>query len=349
MKKYFIFAAVALVALCNVSCSSSDDEPIPVSGGTSSVTLPEPAAAATAAAFDIPETAPVVSTTGETLESVNFTESGKAILSIGTSATGAKYVTFDSKATKLAANKTRYDLKDGTKDAGYIIATAAAAASAPRRAAGDVTLEFFLKDIEITNNDGTTTTVSFTEGTTTNADPLPTPTSSTSLNNICRTWFVDLIDVTLSGDVDCTITQPDGNLLPIARKAQDNDAQLEYDEFKEFCRSVESITLDKTGLFSIEYKNASGRVEYQKTKSSKVEYIECDGKKASEVCSWYWADTSMNVIRLEFRNSDFGNKFLNEDSRIRVDIYGQLTYFSIATKITGNKNYNAIVVFQLRQ
>jgi hypothetical protein len=343
MKKYFIFATVALVALCNVSCSS-DEEPIPVSGGTSSVTLPQPEAAATAAAFDIPTTTPVTSTTGQTLDAVNFTESGKAVLTIGTSATDAKYVTFDSKATKLAENKIQYDLKDGTKDVGYIIATYAAAASASRRAAGTVTLEIHLKDIEIPE----VGTVTFPK-TTSSAEQVPAPaTVSTSLANICRTWYVDLIDVTLSGDVDCTITQPDGNLLPIARKAQDNDAQLEYNEFKEFCRSVESVTLDKTGLFSIEYKNAQGRVEYQKTKTSKVEYIECDGKKASEVCSWTWADNSMNVVKLTFRKSDFGNKFLNADSRIRVDIYGQLTYFSIATKITGNKNYNANVVFQLR-
>lgn len=347
MKKFFIFAAVALVALCNVSCSS-DEVPIPASGGTSSITLPQPEAAATAAAFDIPETAPVTSATGETLEAVNFTESGKAVLTIGTSATDAKYVTFDSEAKKLAENKIRYDLKDGTKDFGYIIATYTAAANASRSADGTVTLEFHLKDIEIPNNDGTTTTVSFPE-TTSIAEPIATPTSSTSLDNICRTWYVDLIDVTLSGDVDCTINQTDGNLLPIAQKAQDNDAQLKLSEFKEFCRSVESVTLDKTGLFSIEYQNYKGQVEYKETKDSKVEYITCDGKKASEVCSWEWADNSQNVIRLKFRKSDFGNKFLNEDSRIRVDIYGQLTYFSIATKITGNKSYNANVVFQLRQ
>ena len=338
MKKYFIFAAVALVALCNVSCSS-DEEPIPVSGGTSSVTLPQPGAAATAAAFNIPD---VNSTTGQTLDAVNFTESGKAVLTIGT-ASGSKCMTFDSAPQKLADNKTKYTLKDGTKDAGYIIATVKKAANAPRRANSE-TVEL---EIHLTVDVPEVGSVTF-DDTTNNANQLPSASETTALNNICRTWYVDLIDVTLSGDVDCTITQPDGNLLPIARKAQDNDAQLEYDEFKEFCRSVESITLDKTGLFSIEYKNAQGRVEYQRTKTSKVEYIECDGKKASEVCSWSWTDNSMNVIRLTFRKSNFGNKFLNEDSRIRVDIYGQLTYFSIATKITGNKNYNANVVFQLR-
>lgn len=342
MKKYFIFAAVALVALCNVSCSS-DEEPIPASGGTSSVELPQPAAAATAAAFEIPAAA-VTSATGEALDAVNFTESGKAILSIDTDA-GMKYVTLDSKATQQSANKIRYDLTDGTKDAGYIIATATAVA-ASRGTAGSVTLEFHLKNIEIPE----VGTVTFQEGTTSSAEPIATPaTVSTSLANICRTWYIDLIDVTLSGDVDCTITQNDGNLLPIARKAQDNDAQLKLSEFKEFCRSVNSITLDKTGLFSIEYQNYKGQVEYKETKDSKVEYITCDGKKSSEVCSWEWADNSQNVIKLKFRKSDFGNKFLNEDSRIRVDIYGQLTYFSIATKITGNKTYTANVVFQLRQ
>ncbi len=344
MKKYFIFAAVALVALCNVSCSS-DEEPIPVTGGTSSVELPQPEAAATAAAFEIPDATPVTSTTGQTLEAVNFTESGKAVLTIGTSATDAKYVTFDSQAKKLAENKIQYDLKDGTKNVGYIIATYAAA-SAPRRAAGAVTLDIHLNDIELPNENGTTTTVSFS-ATNSTAAPIPTPTTTTALDNICRTWYIELIDVTLSGDVDCTITQGDGNLLPIAQKAQDNDAQLKLSEFKEFCRSIKGITLDKTGLFSIEYQNYKGQVEYKEKKDGKAEYITCDGKKASEVCSWYWADNQKNSFKLKFRKSDFGNKFLNEDSKIGVDIYGQLTYFSISTKITGNKNYTARVVFQL--
>lgn len=338
MKKIFIFAAVALVALCNISCSS-DEEPLPTSGN---VQLAPPAASSTAAAYDIPD---VTSTTGQTLDAVNFTESGKAVLTIGT-ASGAKCMTFDSAPQKLDDNKTKYTLKDGTKDAGYIIATVKKAANAARRASGE-TIEL---EIHLTVDVPEVGSVTF-DDTTDNADQLPPAAETTALNNICRTWYVELIDVTLSGDVDCTLTEYSGNLLPIAQKAQDNDAQLKYDEFKELCRSVNSIILDKTGLFSIEYQNASGTVQYYKTKADKdnkiFEPIQCDGKKSSEVCSWEWIDSTQKSFRLKFRKSDFGNKFLNEDSRISVDFNEKISYFSISTKITGNKNYTAKVVFQL--
>ena len=273
---------------------------------------------------------------------MNFTESGKAVLTIGT-ASGAKCMTFDSAPQKLDDNKTKYTLKDGTKDAGYIIATVKKAANAARRASGE-TVEL---EIHLTVDVPEVGSVTF-DDTTNDAEQISVPTSTTALDNICRTWYVKMIDVTLSGDVDCTINQGDGNLLPIAQKAQDNDAQLKYDEFKEFCRTITGITLDKTGLFSIEYQNYKGQVEYKEKKDSKVEYITCDGQKASEVCSWYWVDIQQNAIKLKFRKTEFGNKFLNEDSKIGVEIYEKVTYFSISTQITGNKNYTAKVVFQLR-
>jgi hypothetical protein len=160
--------------------------------------------------------------------------------------------------------------------------------------------------------------------------------------------------MTLDGDVDCTVLEEGCDLKELATKAQENDAQLEKNEFKHLCRSVIGITFDKTGQFSIEYANYNGKVLYfynqAEREKGKVEYIQCDGKVDTEACTWDWikgSDQTMLTIKTE--GSNFDNKFINDDSVIGVKFYDTgVAHVTIATHITGSKNYNAIVDFTLR-
>lgn len=345
MKKYFIFAAVALVALCTVSCSSDDnDDPI----NNTPVVIPTPPTANQAIAFEIPDASQPTADTGEKLKAVNITESAKAVLKVGTDE-GDKYLTYDSKYDE--ATKT-YTLYEGTTKVGTI--KQAGAAAAPRRVTINLGNWIIELTITMTDSTGSTTTVNFQATVTDATAPSnPQPAAGNNLNNIARTWVVSEMAMTLDGDVDCTVLEAGSNLIELAKKAQENDAQLEMDEYKELCRSILGLTIDKSGQFSIEYKNASGKVEYYYNQAEKakgnVQYIECDGRVETEACTWDWASSDQQSIKINTKDSDFGNKFLSDKSNIGVKFYSTgVAHLTIYTKIDGSKKYNAYVDFTLK-
>ena len=336
-KSFFFYAALATVALCTVSCSSDDgDEPI----SNTTVVIPVPETATQALAFEIPVGSQPQTTTGEKLKAVNITESAKAILNVSTS-NGDKFLTFDSKYDK---DTKTYTLSKDNKKAGTI--KRIGMASAPQRRAitiGNMVIELSFEF------DGNTLTFPSTTVNNATAPANPQPAAGDNLSNIARTWTVSEITMTLDGDVDCTVLEKGNNLLNLAQKAQENDAQLTMDEYKELCRSIKSLTIDKSGQFSIEYKNATGRVPYYQNPNAKVEYIECDGRVETEACKWNWASSDQTSIKIDTKDSDFGNKFLSDKSTIGVKFYSTgIAHVTIYTKITGSKNYNAYVDFTLK-
>ena len=323
-KNFFYFAMAATVALCNISCGS-DDEDEPISSQKVEIAVPE--TADKAVAFEIPADKAV-------LNAVNITESGKAILTVKTNS-GYEYLTYDA-SYEQKDNKHVYTLMDGNKKVGTITSSKIATRATD---IADIKIQLAVELPGIG-------TVSF-DGTVKGAKMLwDTIKQGQNLNNIARTWKVKEITMSLSGDVDCTITEPSGDLKVLANKAQENDAQLTEDEFLELCKTIEGITLDKTGMFSIEYKNATGKIKYYATKADmdngKFKYLDGDGKSNSEVCSWNWTNENMESVSLKFRDSEFGNKFLNDKSNIAVKFYASgIAHFSVTTEITGSKNYKA--------
>ena len=110
MKKYFIFAAVALVALCNVSCSSSDDDDEPFNP---TVKYDEPAAASAATAFAIPTASQPTATDGTNttkLQQVDITESGSTVqpsISPSTQSTQRKAIRKSISSSRTMCRKVR--------------------------------------------------------------------------------------------------------------------------------------------------------------------------------------------------------------------------------------------------
>ena len=335
MKKYFIFAAVALVALCNVSCSSSDDDDEPFNP---TVKYDEPAAASAATAFAIPTVSQPTATDGTNttkLQQVDITESGKTVVKVDFNGS-AKYLTFDSKYSK-EGNKEIYKLFKDNVQKGKIESTTAAAAS--RRALNLGNLKITLV-VEIPNADGTTTTANFGETTVSNATQIAQVAATTNAINICRTWTVETMTMTLkdkkaagtSSITDCTVNVNGGNLKELADKAQENKAGLTDKEYQDLCKFVNGITLTKAGQLSIEYSTG-----------------------LTDACQWAWGNKEETVVTIKSeKGEDFGNKFLNDNSKIAVKFYeGGKAHFSVTTTIdnrTGgnNKYFDATIDFTLK-
>ena len=317
-KTFFYLAAVALVALCNISCGSDDDDIPPTN--SSNVTLSEPETSKAAIAFEIPAENALTSINGEKLEAVNITESGKALLKINT-ADGVKYVTCDA-VYEQKDGKHEYTLKQAEKKVGTIVSSAMAS----RAGQGFTDLKMELS-IELPGS-GTLTFNGTVGGVKMLWDLFA---ASQNLTNIARTWTVTNITMSLRGDVDCTIIEDSGNLQILAEKAQDNNAELTEEEYNELCKTIKGITLDKTGIFSIEYWENSSKTS------------------TTEACSWAWTDSNQESLNLKFRDSNFGNKYLNDQSKIGVKFYATgIAHFFINTEITGNKHYTATIDFTLQ-
>ena len=139
------------------------------------------------------------------------------------------------------------------------------------------------------------------------------------------------MNITLEGDVDLAMTENSGNLKRFADEAQKQGADLTADELAELDKTFKSISLDKNGLFSIEY------------------YENKDNSVSSEACTWSWTDEAAQKLKLKLRDgSDFGNKFLSDDTTIKADFNPTGATFTLNTEIKGSKNYKATVTIVLR-
>jgi hypothetical protein len=305
-KSLFFFVAAACVALCNISCGSDDD------GGSNNnnennaqVTLPLPKYSAQAAAYTIPANA-VKSADGDaSLTGMNFTESGKAVIEVTTGGT-KKYVTY---SVKIEGDT--YIITNGSKQVGVV------QADAPTRGSSDITVAFEL-EVEITDlgsfffkTDGTTA-----------RKLVETIASSANTDNIARTWAVQEMKLTLEGDVSASLNEKSGNLKVLADEAQARGADLTPVELEELDKTIKGLTLDKNGLFSIEYNDET------------------------EACSWKWTDANQTKLMLQLRDSDFGNKFFSNNSSIDVKFFNSgVCHFILVTNVnTGSKKYTATLL-----
>ena len=339
-KSIFFYAALTTVALCTVSCSSDDDGDSPYV--PQEVVIPEPDAAKAATAFTIPEgQQPTATVAGKTasVEEVNIAESGKTVVKVDVDGS-SKYVTYDSKYEKKL-DGALYTLTKGGQYKGKIELGNAASSARMRGAAPSYSVCIELK-IEIPDDNGNVVTYNV-PATETEAEPVQeTIPQGTNTSNICRTWVIEQMTLTLKDNkvpgkskiTDFTLTEKSGNLKPLADKAQDNNAGLTDDEYDELCKAILGITLDKAGKLSIEYSTG-----------------------LTDACKWSWANSEQSAVKLtSVKGEDFGNKFLNDKSRITVNFWAPsaaypngLAHMIITTTVdTSNKNYDATIDLQVK-
>lgn len=312
-KSFFYLAMAACVAVCNISCGSDDD------GGGSSpdapVVLPKAPYDSQASTLTLPPTAVVDN--NSSLTGLTFTESGKAIIKVNTPG-GVKYVTNNY---KVSGNV--YTISDNSgKEVGKVEFLLA---SAPSRSTGNVNIQVSL---EVTIP-GLGTFNFSTSSATTAQQAIQTYAATTNTSNIARTWTVQEMKLTLEGDVSASINEKSGNLGAFVKEAQDRGADLTEDEVKELQKTIKGLTLDKNGLFSIEYSGSA------------------DG---SEACGWQWTDANQTKLKLQLRDSEFGNKFLSNNSTVDVKFYTSgICHFTLVTDInTGSKKYKATLLIVMK-
>ena len=308
MKKYFFpLAIVACTALLNTSCSSSSTEP-PVPQENEG-DLPKPTYSEQAVSFEIASDNVKDKSGKASLKAINFTESGKAIFEVKTTA-GTKFVTYGA-----------------TIDGDIYIVTDANGREIGRlrkltsRAADDVTIE---GTITVTINGVEYTFTISTKATSTSVPPTAV---SRNTNNLARTWQVASMNVVLSGDIDLSKLVVGGNLKEFADAAQEAGANLNAEEMKALSKVVNSMTFNKNGLLSIEYSDAS---------SDGCNWLWASGEK-------------QEYIRLLQRNgAEFGNKFLSDRSVVKVDFTPTSVALTMKTDIRGSKNYSATLTVVLK-
>lgn len=310
-KSLLLMAIAALVAMANISCGSDDEE---VARGDDPVTLPQPEYAATAVSYEIP-VSEVTTADGASLTALNFTESGKAVVEVTTADNSKKYATYD-----VTIDGSKYIITDEDGEQVGVVETATAQNS-PRRASSTTSLMIY---IEVTIPGlGTLTFQTAAPVSATKVAETIAATNNTA--NIARTWTVKTMKLVLEGDVSLAKTEHSGNLKVFADAAQEEGANLTASEMAALSKYIKYVTLDKTGMFAIEYLYGG-----------------------SEACTWSWADAAQTMIKLNLRvNTEFGNKFLADNSFIHIDLNPSGCVFTLNTTITGSKSYKATMTMVL--
>ena len=303
-KNFFYFAMAACVALCNVACSSDDDGKDNGSDEQKqeeNVVIAPPATGSQAAAYTIPEgsvpsTQETITTPeGEEVElslvGVHFTDGGKAVFeTIATYANGTKKTKFAAYDAELNGNV--YTIKDAYgKSLGTIT-------RAETRADAALIINI---TIEIP---GIGTVTFETTDPVAAQTVLNVITENVNRLNLCRTWDVTRLKLTLVFDPDknkpsASRTENSGKLVSFIDLAERNGVSLSDNDKNQMQKEIDYIDVDKFGQLTIYYVK--------------------DGKPdGSDVANWTWEDTQQTKIRIKLKEGDMGNKFLSDNSIIDV-------------------------------
>jgi hypothetical protein len=307
MKKNFFYFAMALcVALCTVSCGSDDD-------GDSAPSYTPQKYEKEAAAFTLEDrTASNVIGSGEiiSITGINFTESGKAIFETThwkSGKTNIRYSTYD-----YEINDNKYVVKDGNKEIGTIV-------NKSTRADGDeVLLEI---NLTLTFN-GTPVSYIFD-----NPKAAIQLIEKTAKTNITRTWTIDFMILTLDfgNKPDATTTVQGGSLKDFLKLAKEQELNLTAKDEEALNREIVGVTLDKFGLFTIDYKD-----------------------NFNDAASWSW-DVAEKTIKIKLKNEEeMGHKFLNDNVKIDIKYIGNNKVAMALTAILPDDDCTATLLMNLK-
>ena len=296
MKKTFILIAVAaLTALSFTACGSDDADYVPP---TYNVELPLPENAANAVAF---EEIKGMTTAGKKLAGITFTEDGNAIAEVDGKFVAGTY-TYAAGTYTLAGN-IRGTVNDVTTKG--------------------TSTENTNLSINITVTiDGQTYT--FNGNAQADRETAIELLTNVDLNNICRSWTVKNMSLSLSGDVSMMKTYENGDLSQLGVDANENGANLTADELAELNKTVLSIEFTKSMKLFLTYKE--------------------NGKEVTQCASW----TSSDFKEFLVKEISEANKFIDQNSTIQVVFNNAggctITFF---TTIKGSKNYDAQLIINL--
>lgn len=282
-KNLFYFAMALCVALCNVACSSDDDGDD--NGGGGGYTTPKYTEQAAAYTFseDVENQVKADAGGGKEVVLKSLNFTEDGKVVIGVEADGTlKYVTYD-----VVINGDVYTVKNGTEVLGTITK------ETTRNAASWSNLKI---DVRITiPNIGP---VRFNPAEAVKALEVA---KAVGMSNIIGTWKITRMKLALDFEEkrDVSTEVSGGKLVDFLTLAEENNISLTEEEENSLRKEVESFTIDQYGLFTITY-NGGG----------------------SDAANWKWNGNGKSKLIITLKDSEMGNKFLQNNSTITVDYPG---------------------------
>ena len=151
-----------------------------------------------------------------------------------------------------------------------------------------------------------------------------------ALNNLARTWKIIGAIVDLKGDDIKAYEEFDSRngmfyLEDVLKEAIDQGVSLTEREQQDFKKVIKSITVTKTGIFTIDY---------------------ADGTE--DAAQWSWTNAEKNQFSIKLKDADMGNKFVADDSRGSVAYNQKRCNLKLQTTVTDNKNKKWTVALTLK-
>jgi len=315
MKKFFIFALVAGMALCNISCSSDDKDDNKGATTEKKGQLDEQAAHYDISTNNAPKTETSDGQEAQ-LNAFNVTEYGQAVFEVEVEGTKT-YCAYDAELTTKSEAQEVYTLKERNQQVGTVTVNKKRYTGARTRSTEQVELIFNLT-IRVEVN-GKMTDLKFND--TADAQQQIETVVKNITTQLTNTWQVKRMKLTIDfdeeGKKDASTETNDGSLRPFIDLAKKNGVNISEKDEKELDRVIESVIIDKNYLFVLKY--ADGR---------------------SDAAQWRWvSETAGNLaIGIVLKDKDMGNKFFNDDSKITVDILkdGSVT-LKLSTRLEDDK------------
>lgn len=320
-KTLFFFAVAACVAFANISCGSDDGGS--GGGGGSIPTFDPPSMTEEAAKYEITdfeinrteEGVPVTAT----LMGVSVTESGKVVVEFLLNGR-VRCATYNVELTGDV-----YVITDSNNKVVGKFSMAKSVAMAPTRADSPIQMNITI-EIKVPG----TGTLKFDTGETPVVVSKIVDTikaGGSSLTNIARTWKVAQMKLSLDGDITpLSMLEESGKLSVFVAEIKKRDTGFSEKDIDKLDKEIKSITLDKNGMFNIEYTEG-----------------------LSDAAAWHWDAADFSKIGIQLRDSEMGNKFLSDNSSINLRFNSVGCTFTLTTNLEGNnKNmYIATLVLVL--
>ena len=135
-----------------------------------------------------------------------------------------------------------------------------------------------------------------------------------ALDNIARTWTVKNMKLTLeSADPSfksLSMTEQSGKLSAFVSEVEKRDTGFDSEDLDKLKKEIKSFTLDKTGLFTIEYSDGD-----------------------VDAATWKWNGGNYSNIALELKDSEMGNKFIQNNSSVNIEFNDNLCKFTLTTTL----------------
>ena len=315
--KFFVMMAVAAMTLTVATACGDDDEEAPKKYEAA---LKVPVNADRAAQYMLTETLSAVTEDGDLkLNAIDVTESNKVLLELKNTKTNKLMYVMDD----VAINGDTYTLQ-GSKIKGKIEVKGN---GSRQTRAGGVPLVI---DITVTFSNEKTVTYS-TGGMTITATKSTPMSSSEALTNLARTWnilgaIIDLKSSDIKAYEEFDSKGGVFDLTDVLKEAENQGMSLTEKEKKDFSKKIKSVSITKSGLFTIDYANDGGE----------------------DVASWKWTDTSQTKFTIVLKEGDMGNKFIVSNTNIDVAFNSNRCNLKLATTVTDNNSKKWDVVLTLK-